>query len=63
MKLISRKDAISIGAKKYFTGKPCKNGHLSERYPMGSECQECVKMRVYSERVGIKAIRSQLVGG
>lgn len=25
----------------YFTGKPCKNGHVSNRYASNSECCEC----------------------
>ena len=31
MKIISRQEAINQGLKTYFTGKPCKNGHISER--------------------------------
>jgi len=40
MKIISRKEAKERGLKRYFTGKPCKNGHVSERY-VGSGCVEC----------------------
>lgn len=42
MKILSRKDAISAGEKKYFTGIPCKNGHLAERYTQSSSCESCV---------------------
>ena len=31
MELISRQEAIEKGYKTYFTGKPCKRGHISER--------------------------------
>ena len=47
-KLISLKDAIDKGLTKYFTGKPCKNGHVSERYVKRGRCVECDK-KVSSE--------------
>lgn len=37
----SRKEAISNGLSRYFTGKPCKHGHVAERYVCGG-CVECV---------------------
>lgn len=39
--LISRKQAIALGLKKYFIGKLCRNGHLSERYVAGWQCVQC----------------------
>lgn len=33
MDLVIRKDAKSEGLVRYFTGKPCKYGHVSERTP------------------------------
>lgn len=47
MKIISRADAKVQNLKHYYTGKPCKHGHDSERY-VGSQgaCCECVKSRV-----------------
>lgn len=44
MELISRKEAVSIGLKFYFTGKPCKNGHISKRYTAKSYCLECSRL-------------------
>jgi hypothetical protein len=41
--IISRKNAKKLGLKKYFTGKPCKNGHTSERYTITGICTECQK--------------------
>lgn len=32
---------LSPDARFYFTGKPCKNGHISNRYVSNSECCEC----------------------
>ena len=36
-----RADAISKGAKKYFTGRPCKSGHLAERRTSNGNCLVC----------------------
>lgn len=41
---ISRKDAQAKGLPKYFTGKPCRRGHIAERYVAGA-CCECVLQR------------------
>lgn len=38
--IISRNDAESLGLVRYFTGRPCVNGHISERYIKGS-CVTC----------------------
>ena len=39
----TRADAIAQGAEFYFTGKPCKNGHLVPRHASGN-CPECLKL-------------------
>ena len=39
--LISRKDAIAKGMNRYFTGKPCKHGHLAERSVIDHACVPC----------------------
>ena len=41
MEVISRKEAKARGLKRYFTGKPCKHGHVSERYTGSGACVEC----------------------
>lgn len=40
--LVSRKVAIAQGLKFYFTGKPCKHGHIAERWIDG-HCVLCHK--------------------
>jgi hypothetical protein len=40
---LSYSEALQQGAKTYFTGKPCKYGHVAERYTKGATCVECVK--------------------
>jgi hypothetical protein len=37
---------IAKNGPRYFTGKPCKNGHIAERYSGNRECVECGKARV-----------------
>jgi len=39
----TRKEAQDAGAKYYFTGEPCKYGHIAPRKPKGS-CVECLKV-------------------
>lgn len=39
----TRKEAQAIGAKYYFTGEPCKHGHVAPRKTKGS-CVECLKV-------------------
>ena len=41
MKIISRKEAQAQGLKRYFTGKPCKRGHVAERKASSGTCVEC----------------------
>lgn len=41
MDLVSFKDAKATGLKFYFTGKPCKRGHLSVRRVKGCGCVQC----------------------
>jgi len=37
--------ARAIGAKRYFTGLPCKHGHVAERLLVNSLCVDCMEMR------------------
>lgn len=41
MKIISRDEAISQGLKYYFTGKPCKRGHVASILVSTGQCCEC----------------------
>jgi hypothetical protein len=45
MEIISKKEAKDLGLNRYFTGKPCKHGHLSERY-MCNGCVSCLSDRI-----------------
>lgn len=37
----SRSEAIKIGAKHYFTGRPCNRGHVSKRQTSNKTCVDC----------------------
>jgi hypothetical protein len=37
----TRRAAIKAGCVRYYTGKPCKRGHLSERWTVNSMCIVC----------------------
>lgn len=41
MQVITRKEAQAQGKKRYFTGKPCKHGHISERWVNPGVCLDC----------------------
>lgn len=41
----TRKEAVSIGSAHYYTGKPCKHGHLSKRRTNDRMCLECCSIR------------------
>lgn len=40
-----RKEALMLGFDHYFTGKPCRLGHISEGYTRSGACIECENMR------------------
>lgn len=44
--IISRKDAKVNGLKHYFTGKPCKHGHIDRRSTNDGKCCACARMHV-----------------
>lgn len=39
--IITRADAIAQGSKHYFTGRPCKQGHISPRIARSRKCVQC----------------------
>lgn len=41
--IVARKDAVAKRLIRYYTGKPCKNGHLAERYTKSCVCTICQK--------------------
>lgn len=45
MEIISRKDAKEKGLKRYYTGNPCVNSHITERYTSSENCVQCASNR------------------
>lgn len=42
---ISRNEALAQGLLRFFTGRPCKHGHISQRITSNSVCLECHNVR------------------
>lgn len=40
-KLITREEARALGLKRFFTGKPCRNAHVAERFVSAGACVVC----------------------
>lgn len=56
MEIITRIDAAKRGLKRYYTGKPCKHGHDSERWVYNGHCVECTMESNRRIRAEIKQI-------
>lgn len=39
--IIDRLAAANSGRTRFYTGRPCKHGHLAERFVSGGACVEC----------------------
>lgn len=48
--LITKAEATQAGLARYFTGKPCRHGHLAERYTKKSTCVMCALARAEAQR-------------
>ena len=48
--IIGRDEARAFGLKRFFTGKPCKHGHVAERDVNNRECMECSRERTRRRR-------------
>ncbi len=45
MNIISKNEAKKLGLKRFFSGIPCKNNHISERIVSSGCCMECDKAK------------------
>lgn len=39
--LLTREKAATCGLSRFWTGRPCKSGHLAERYVSNRQCVQC----------------------
>lgn len=46
----SAAEATRLGLKRYFTGKPCRRGHVAFRYARDGNCELCARMSYYKHR-------------
>jgi hypothetical protein len=53
MEVITRMEAAKLGLLRFYTGKPCKHGHDSERYTRTNTCIECAKLATdrYNQKI------------
>ena len=62
MERLSLKDAKALGKKHYFTGKPCKYGHVEERLVSTRKCFGCARIadsKRYSDNTEKERARSR----
>ena len=50
-RIISRDEARTLGLKRFFTGKPCKYGHVAERRVGNYACMKCDRAHALEWRV------------
>jgi Recombination endonuclease VII len=50
MELITAREAFDKGFTRYFTGKPCKNGHIVERMISNGSCVDCLNEKTIERR-------------
>jgi len=58
MQIVTRQEAKSLGVVRYFTGQPCKYGHISERHTSDGICYSCQKRRANRRN---KQLRNKVV--
>lgn len=46
-KMLERQTALNAGLQTYFTGRPCKRGHISERFTSTWTCVTCSRSTLY----------------
>ena len=58
MKIVHRQVAIARGLSKYFNGRPCKRGHIAERYTLTCNCAQCIADANRRARERVRSIRN-----
>jgi 5-methylcytosine-specific restriction endonuclease McrA len=61
MNTVSKAEAAAAGLTNYFTGQPCKNGHVSERRTKSGHCIACVAaaQEAWRGRLGSDGLREK----
>lgn len=61
--IISRADALANGYVKYFTGKPCKHGHVAERHVHNWTCTVCHAQKMLDVQRNWRAKNPEKIAG
>lgn len=59
MNIITRKEAAQQGLSRYYTGKPCKHGHITERRTTTGYCEDCNKAKYKANRQDEEYLRKE----
>ena len=54
---MTKNEALAGGFRKYNTGRPCVNGHYSDRYTLGGMCIACLKMHQARNKIKATQLR------
>ncbi|MBB3017682.1 hypothetical protein FHR70_000722 [Microvirga lupini] len=60
MNVVSRAEAREQGLKRYFTGAPCKRGHIDERFTASTRCVSCNAIICAGWKAGNKDLKDEL---
>lgn len=59
MVIVTKSEARNTGLLRYFTGKPCKYGHIAERPVGNGQCVECARISRAQRAKDSKALRGK----
>lgn len=57
MKIITQMQAAKLGLNKFYTGRPCIHGHISERWTLNGACIQCNIDRIKRKREAVREMR------
>jgi hypothetical protein len=58
--ILTRRQAIQQNLPRYFTGQPCKNGHIAVRYTRNGTCEFCAHPRIEAKLPPITPILERM---
>lgn len=58
MEIVTRKQAVDGRLNMYYTGQPCKNGHVAARYTQSGGCKGCIAEAVAGVRRAVGTTRN-----
>ena len=58
MQIVTLPEARALGLKHYFTGRPCRRGHVSLRTVTSATCLECERVKYHASQKGRQKVRA-----